>query len=331
MIATAPSHFYLSPAEQAARDASVAAHLHRQRRLQAAYDNADGSHLRVVFDLSYPQPTRQAASSMVTQLRVVAHHNRTAEQPACLHLSALDPRILAADAVAPQQPGPHSNERREGEEGSEAAAVAAQFVRDLRERWSDGWLMRRSAAPVIDSFDHASLVYLSPDAQHILWRVTPRLVYVVGGLIDKRAVVANVSRRAAEALRVKCARLPIRECVPHGLRKSALNVDTVFALLLHVHQAAERIRHTRQQPDNTTPPSSSPPSSASAAPDEATSLTRYGCQLYSRRRARVPREYKLPLFNAPDVDEGIDWYRLWCEAFDAVIPPRLRWSDSQTQ
>ena len=313
---SAPSHFYLSRSEQAVRDASVAQHLHRQRRLQAAYDNVDKSHLRVSLDLSYAHPTRQAATSLMTQLRVIAHHNRTADYPACLHINALDPRILATDPFPSNHP----------EQKEQEPTAADQFVRDMRQRWSDSWLMHRTTASVAESFDVGELVYLSPDAPHILWRVSPRFVYVVGGLVDKQTVVRKVSLRAAEALRVQSARLPIRECMTHGLRKSALNVNVVFALLLHVHQAAERIRHT-PPPTVANPASSASPLPPSPALNSRDLHSVYGLQWYPRRRSEWARKYKRPRFGVSEFDEGIDWYRLWCEAFDAVIPPRLRWDD----
>ena len=315
IIVSTPSHFYLSPAEQAQRDASVARHLHRQRLQQAAYDNADKSHLRVSFDLSYAHPTRQAATSLITQLRVIAHHNRTTDYPACVHINALDPRILSDEPLAlVPTPKPWEAEPK--------GAAASQFVRDMRQRWSDGWLMHRTTASVASSFDSNELVFLSPDAQHILWRVSPQFVYVVGGIIDKHSVTSKLSLWAANKLRVQSARLPIRECLPGGLRRAALNIDVVFALLLHVHQAAEQIRHS-QQPATA---STSPSSSVADAVGGRGLQTVYGLQWYPRRRGRLARSYRLPVFGVSECDEGIDWHRLWCQAFDAVIPTRLRWT-----
>ena len=323
VIISPPSHFHLSPSEQAERDASVAQHLHRQRRLQAAFDNTDGSHLRLSFDLAFTNTSRQAATSLMTQLRHVAHTNRTSDYPACLHINALDPRALTAEAASTADDS-GVMKRKEGEQKAEdsEAAAAEQLVREMQLRWSDNWLMHRTTASVASSFPSHELVYLSPDAHYILWRVDPQLVYVVGGLVDKQNIVRKVSLRVADALQVRSARLPIRECIPGGLRKSALNVDAVFALLMHVHQAAQRIRHNRPHTATVTAASSHHSTRTPSASRDVEAV--YGLQYYPRRRSL--HAYKRPVFGASEQDEGIDWFRLWSEAFDAVIPPRLRWS-----
>ena len=319
IIVSKPSRFYLSPTEQAVRDASVAEHLHQQRRVQSAYDDADNSHIRIVFDLAYSHPTRQAATSLVTQLQHVAHTNRTAPYPARLHVQSLDPRILTDEPIPHHRPAAAAAAAAEQME-DESAAAADHFVRQMRRRWSDSWLIHRSTTPLHQSSHNpATLLYLSPDAPHILWRLHPRLTYVVGGLVDKHNVVSDVTLRAAGVMQVRCGRLPIRECIPGGLRKSALNIDTVFAILMHVHQAAQRIRHG-QQVEHVAPAVSE----FVGQPALYRLDNEYGLQWFPVEKKM--RFFKRPLFGMSLLDEGIDWYRLWCDAFDAIIPARLRWS-----
>jgi hypothetical protein len=107
---------------------------------------------------------------------------------------------------------------------------------------------------------------------------------------------------------MRALRLPIRECLPGGLRKTALNVDLVFALLLHVHQAAETARKQRlaREEEQRAAEQQQPSASLASWPSPPPSQ---------------------PLTS--DVDSGINWQQLWCRAFDEVIPKRLRWSEEQ--
>jgi hypothetical protein len=120
--------------------------------------------------------------------------------------------------------------------------------------------------------------------------------------------------------------------VPGGFRKSALNVDHVFALLLHVHQGAQRIRLEREktpprlQPwqDNAAlPPSLSPSSSfSSEQPIPFPPLT----AVDTCHRDSLPHP---PREMVSESDSDIDWFALWCRAFEDVIPKRFKWTEGE--
>ena len=184
------------------------------------------------------------------------------------------------------------------------------------------------------------MIYLSPDAPAVLWRVQPAFTYVIGGLIDRSAVVKDASLRRSYQCRVPAARLPLMECCGCAdWRKLALNVDTVFALLLHVHQAAQRIRQLHSQPDNAAPaPSPSPSPPAAAAALRVNPLGVEVCHRASPRQRNSARKrgeapYAPPTFPSVPQDEQVDWHALWCDAIRTVIPKRLRlrFRDAQEQ
>ena len=182
------------------------------------------------------------------------------------------------------------------------------------------------------------LIYLSPDAPSILWRVSPSFVYCIGGLVERAGIVSRASLDRAGAMAVVSARLPLREVIPEGLRKWAINIDLVAALLLHVHQAAQTIRQQR----GTQPPSQPPPqpvvdavTSTSTAPSTAAPpptpprVSRLGLETRPRAPVGFRRPnaavYSPPSFPSVPEDEGIDWLALWKAAFDELIPKRIRW------
>ena len=161
-----PSVWYLTPAEQRARDEGVLQHLERRRAEQAAFEDADGTALKVAIDLSYfssssvrvedalgkakDTTAAHTASSLATQLSFVVSHNRAAAFPACLHLTSVHPRLLTAR--------PNGEERAEAESSDDAALSTTEaragdaFVDAMNKRRAQSWRVHRSTRPVHQRF-----------------------------------------------------------------------------------------------------------------------------------------------------------------------------------
>ena len=75
----------------------------------------------------------------------------------------------------------------------------------------------------------AEVCYLTPDADEELLSVDPRVVYVVGGIVD-RTVKKGVFKARAEALGFRTARLPLR-FLGMKAQRFVLNVDTVAKII----------------------------------------------------------------------------------------------------
>jgi tRNA (Guanine-1)-methyltransferase len=75
---------------------------------------------------------------------------------------------------------------------------------------------------------------LSPDGDEEIFKFSPDVIYVIGGLVDGRPI-PNVTKFRAMHLGVKSARLPInkfRECNPF---RCTLNLNSVFEIMDHYY------------------------------------------------------------------------------------------------
>ena len=70
-----------------------------------------------------------------------------------------------------------------------------------------------TAESYLDLFPREQLVYLSPDAPVELQHFDPNLVYIVGGLVDKKFQVRESFSRAREQ-KIKMARIPLDTYLP---------------------------------------------------------------------------------------------------------------------
>lgn len=85
-------------------------------------------------------------------------------------------------------------------------------------------------AQTFASYDKQDIVYLTSESEHVLERVQPGRVYVIGGLVDHNHH-KGLCHRLAVAQGVAHARLPIDEHVDMKTRK-VLTVNQVVELLL---------------------------------------------------------------------------------------------------
>eukprot|EP01094_Clydonella_sp_ATCC50884_P023647 TRINITY_DN5728_c0_g1_i1.p1 TRINITY_DN5728_c0_g1~~TRINITY_DN5728_c0_g1_i1.p1 ORF type:complete len:176 (+),score=39.06 TRINITY_DN5728_c0_g1_i1:590-1117(+) len=69
----------------------------------------------------------------------------------------------------------------------------------------------------------ASVYYLSPEADEVLWEIERDAVYVIGGIVDRNRL-KGTSLERAKADNVKCVRLPIAESLKRPVGNS-LNVN----------------------------------------------------------------------------------------------------------
>ena len=174
----------------------------RQRKAEAAVAAAVSS-ATIAFDLgSYGDVMNGAeVGALAKQLAHCYGYNRQLPTPFRLAVCG-----LACEAMPPV-----------------AAALAVH-------QW-DRWVMERSDAPPWAAYAPPSLVYLSADAEHVLERLEPTDVLVIGGLVDHANVAARVGAalRVAEAHGVRTARLPLDEYV--SVRKTSLTCLAVYQIL----------------------------------------------------------------------------------------------------
>lgn len=78
------------------------------------------------------------------------------------------------------------------------------------------------------------IIYLSPDSKYTLDDVRGDVLYVIGGIVDKR-VKKNISLNRAIEMNAKTVRFPLKEYLSHRgsqVSKTELNVDTAYDILL---------------------------------------------------------------------------------------------------
>lgn len=122
------------------------------------------------------------------------------------------------------------------------------FLTDLREdsrlyreciRMNDGFLsymMDITEESCMDLFPSETIVYLTPDAEHVLESVDTDKVYVLGGLVDE-SIQKKLSLSRAGELSVLSARLPIDEYMiktnnSKNFHSKILAINQVFDILL---------------------------------------------------------------------------------------------------
>ncbi len=96
-----------------------------------------------------------------------------------------------------------------------------------------------------NNYNKNKLIYLSPDSPNILNRIHNDNIYILGGIAD-RSVEKFMTLNRANNLGIQHARLPIKEYIPSGLQKYALNIETVVKIILDLssyQQNNDQINH----------------------------------------------------------------------------------------
>ena len=190
-------------ADKARRDRLYDEKVAQTARIQAAYDGGQ----RVVFDLSYG--TKMSAKEQTSLARQLARSwgiNRNAPAPVGLHLTGL--------GTCPVGCLPHAG--------------------DDIERWK----VHRISEDVADAFPHEQLVFLSPDADEPLLELDPKLVYVIGGLVDS-SVQKHTSYQKAKDLGARMMRLPLAEHAPEASARLPLTLTAVLDILLSLNNGLD--------------------------------------------------------------------------------------------
>lgn len=90
-----------------------------------------------------------------------------------------------------------------------------------------------------DLFPPEDIVYMSPDSPNILQEISPKKIYVIGGLVDGTPKI-RASLLRAQAIGCQTARLPINEFMtrvtPHGYN-TILTLNQVYEILLRFHES----------------------------------------------------------------------------------------------
>ena len=100
------------------------------------------------------------------------------------------------------------------------------LVQALENRGAGSWLMHKHQGSLREVFQHRrqDLIYLSPDGQETLERLTPGKVYVIGGIVD-RTVSKGLSLKQSRGsspddFASPAMRLPIDENIPRSFQAS---------------------------------------------------------------------------------------------------------------
>ena len=100
------------------------------------------------------------------------------------------------------------------------------LVQALENRGAGSWLMHKHQGSLREVFQHRrqDLIYLSPDGQETLERLTPGKVYVIGGIVD-RTVSKGLSLKQSRGsspdhFAIPAMRLPIDEHIPRSFQVS---------------------------------------------------------------------------------------------------------------
>ncbi|RWS29028.1 Mitochondrial ribonuclease P protein 1-like protein [Leptotrombidium deliense] len=86
---------------------------------------------------------------------------------------------------------------------------------------------------LIDLFPKENLVYLSPDADTVLWNYDHDAVYVIGCIVDT-TVHVPLTYNKSKGKNIKCVRLPIDECLEWYDGSKDLPLNQVVDILRHV-------------------------------------------------------------------------------------------------
>ena len=92
------------------------------------------------------------------------------------------------------------------------------------------WEVERLSGTVYDSFPSDKTCYLSPDATVELQDISEDMVYVIGGLVDRKPL-KDCTRLRAESHGVRTARLPLDRYI-RVARLKLLPINQVFQILL---------------------------------------------------------------------------------------------------
>ncbi|KAM4053211.1 tRNA methyltransferase 10 homolog B isoform 1-T3 [Anomaloglossus baeobatrachus] len=116
-------------------------------------------------------------------------------------------------------------------------------------RMNDGfvhYLVESTADSFVDLFPLDTIVYLTPDSDHVLADIDPTKVYVLGGLVDE-SVQKKVTYQKAKDNGLQTARLPIQE---YMVKKD--NVKNYHCEILAINQVFDILRtycETRSWPE----------------------------------------------------------------------------------
>ncbi|XP_044142148.1 tRNA methyltransferase 10 homolog B isoform X3 [Bufo gargarizans] len=106
-------------------------------------------------------------------------------------------------------------------------------------RMNDGfvhYLVETTEASFLDLFALETIVYLTPDSDHVLEDIDPTKVYILGGLVDE-SVQKKVTYQKAKHNGLQTARLPIQE---YMVKK--VNVKNFHSEILAINQVFDILR-----------------------------------------------------------------------------------------
>ncbi|KAF0716591.1 Aste57867_2769 [Aphanomyces stellatus] len=146
-------------------------------------------------------------------------------------VNSLSKQIKFCYGVVKRMENPFSLTVTNCTEGSRIEAALDRFS-------AKKWPIMLKPESVGDLFPAEDLVFLTPDATTLLDTVDPSKVYVIGGIVD-RSRVKGRSLKAATALGVATARLPIQEHVTDRYTDHILNVNTVLEILASIQSGKD--------------------------------------------------------------------------------------------
>jgi hypothetical protein len=210
------------PTRAAPRDARGRKLTRAQRRASSGLDDAvlesRGGAIRVVVDLALGSAANDAREcrSLAKQLAQAYSHMRRVASGA----GTSDTSRLVCMELSSYEPG---------------SAVGTELLK----MGVGSWVLTKHSRHFTEVYNPRDfdIVYLSPDAPHVLQQLRPGCVYVVGGRVD-RALQRFESLTAADSVSVHAARLPLElaSAAIRGDTRTALNVDTVIKILSSVAQ-----------------------------------------------------------------------------------------------
>ncbi|XP_076642309.1 tRNA methyltransferase roswell [Halictus rubicundus] len=119
---------------------------------------------------------------------------------------------------------------------NKSSLVMKQFHKGIPTLYEDSYPLYVTEKSYLDVFDKDKIVYLSPDAQTVLEKYDPNMVYVIGAMVDK-INPQRVSFAKARKEKIKMARLPLAEHVPWGSGSAKnLPLNQVLGILLDLRR-----------------------------------------------------------------------------------------------
>ena len=79
----------------------------------------------------------------------------------------------------------------------------------------------------IEGLKSKTLIYLTADSDEVLEELNPECAYIIGGIVDRNRL-KGITARKAEELKIKTARLPIKENLSFALRASQVTKATAM-------------------------------------------------------------------------------------------------------